>query len=309
MKKLENYTEIHSLIRKQKDNFPADYYSLDIVDKDDNIILRDKNKFASGPAAQGYFESHYLKKHNVAKTPKIKIESVYVEAKTGDCPDTSWLGKYTIKASDWAIDRKRNDFCIKLEQRERIIEILQERLKLFFDENNEYGNLAYQKRIENRITKIEQSFPHESHIDRNSYEYFLPCNHVPHNPKNWDHVQGKERAAVIKEHGSVKMADMAYAMQDYNRMEALNNGQWYYIGIIAKAKILIPLKGNPGSSQYQAISSGGLWGIESDSGEDCLQETAREQLQDLAGQLEALGIGKRAIQYAIKQWDGEIIYQ
>lgn len=85
-------------------------------------------------------------------------------------------------------------------------------------------------------------------------------------------------------------------------MESLNDGHWSYIGIIAKAKILI-------DGQYQTISSGGLWGVESDGGKEYLDDTIEEQLNHLAGQLEALGIGKRAIQYAIKQCDRELIYK
>jgi hypothetical protein len=288
MKKLENYTEIHSLIRKQKDNFPADYYSLDIVDKDDNIILHDKNKFASGPAAQGYFENHYLKKHDAAKTPKIKIESVYVEAKADDCADTSCMGEYTNKASEWAIDRASGEYVAKIWQREKIIEALHDKLDEHSDETDNPEYTVLLEKTRNRIKKIRNSGPVELGKINREYSFFVP-------------YAGEEKPGT-KEYKE-------YGLQDYNRMEALNNGQWSYIGIIAKAKILIPLKGNPGSAQYQTISSSGLWSIESDGGEDHLQETAREELQGLASQLEALGIGKRAIQYAIKQWDGKIIYQ
>lgn len=72
------------------------------------------------------------------------------------------------------------------------------------------------------------------------------------------------------------------------------------IGIIAKAKIVV-------SGQSQTISSGGLWGIESDSDDNFLQETVHKQLADLREQLLTLGIGKRAIGYAIGRWNGEII--
>lgn len=85
--------------------------------------------------------------------------------------------------------------------------------------------------------------------------------------------------------------------QDWQRMESLNNGEWQYIGVIAKAEIL-----NPVTHTTQTIRSGGLWGVESDSG-DYLKEVAREQLAELETELLALanGLGERAIKYAIRK--------
>jgi hypothetical protein len=256
-----------------------------------------------------------MKKQN----PKIKIESIRVEAKTDESPDTSYLGEYTDKESEWAIDRVSGEFCGKIWQRERIMEKLMEiddtlndQIKSLFspDDDEKIKKLENrQKQISNRYNKIRNSGATETTLLHNEYSFFLPStNHVPHNPRNWDHVKPEDIAKTIKEHGSIKNADLHYAMQDYKRMESLDKGYWRYIGIIAKAVILVP-SNVPESAQLQTISSGGLWGIESDSGDDYLQETAREQLDDLAQQLEQLGIGKRAIQYAIKNWNGEIEYK
>ena len=85
-----------------------------------------------------------------------------------------------------------------------------------------------------------------------------------------------------------------YCLQDWTRAEALNNGVWCFIGIVAKAKIQL---GN--DSPIQTIHSGGLWGIESDAG-DYLAEVGREQLAELAGELKLLGFGRRAIARAMK---------
>jgi hypothetical protein len=49
----------------------------------------------------------------------------------------------------------------------------------------------------------------------------------------------------------------------------------------------------------QTIRSGGLWGIESDAG-DYLDEAGNAQLEGLRSELEALGFGKRALDYAFK---------
>jgi len=69
-----------------------------------------------------------------------------------------------------------------------------------------------------------------------------------------------------------------YGMSDYRRMEGLNNGIWNFIGIKAKADIYFE---ENGVSQYQEITSGGLWGIESDSDKQYIEECEKEQIEDL----------------------------
>ena len=226
---------------------------------------------------------------------KNKILSITVEQRIDESPDTSFLGEYTNKPSFWAIDRKYNTFVCKIEQRERIIEQLEDRIYDLEDLDNK--KMA---RIDKRKVKIEQSFPSDCFLDRNQYRYFIPCNHLPHNPKNWIHVQGKELEKVIKEHGSIKSADMHYAIEDYKRMESLNRGNWCFIGIMAKATV----QTENGVTQH--ITSGGLWGIESDSG-DYIKEVVKEQLSSLKCELLSFGFSERAIHYAMKKWDGEII--
>jgi len=83
--------------------------------------------------------------------------------------------------------------------------------------------------------------------------------------------------------------------QDYDRMEALNRGEWQHVGIMAAANIVLP-----GSDVVQRIASGGLWGIESDSGEDYFAEVEAEELADLRGELETIGFGKRQIDLAFR---------
>lgn len=67
------------------------------------------------------------------------------------------------------------------------------------------------------------------------------------------------------------------------------------IGIIAKAEVV--------SAQgiCQTIRSGGLWGIESDSGKEYLEEIATEELGQLREELAGLGFSDRQIYYAIQR--------
>lgn len=81
--------------------------------------------------------------------------------------------------------------------------------------------------------------------------------------------------------------DPEYIEQDYKRAESYNAGQWAMIGIRAKVTLEIP---HGDSRIMQTIESPGLWGIESDSGEDYFQEVFKEESNILAGMLEALGV-------------------
>jgi hypothetical protein len=83
------------------------------------------------------------------------------------------------------------------------------------------------------------------------------------------------------------------ARKDYARMESLDNGDWSFIGIRAQAEIVI-------GGVCQTITSGGLWGIESDSDESYFREVEREELNQLRGILHEMGFSRRAIAAALK---------
>lgn len=85
----------------------------------------------------------------------------------------------------------------------------------------------------------------------------------------------------------------------YERMESLNRGEWRFIAIRALAEIGLP-NGFPNGYLTQIITSGGCWGIESDSDESYLEEVGTNELANLRGQLHALGFSKRAIAAAVK---------
>ena len=93
-----------------------------------------------------------------------------------------------------------------------------------------------------------------------------------------------------------------YAMQDFQRMQAYQNHDFCFIGIIAKAQIW-----NPITEIINVVHSGGIWGVESDSNKKYLETLANEQIDQLKTELSSLGFGSRAITYAIKRYySGEI---
>ena len=77
-----------------------------------------------------------------------------------------------------------------------------------------------------------------------------------------------------------------YGMQDFERMQALNNGEFSFIGIRAVATVYYPVGT---AARLEKLSSGGLWGIESDCF-DAIREIEAEQLAELKEHLEQFGV-------------------
>lgn len=84
-----------------------------------------------------------------------------------------------------------------------------------------------------------------------------------------------------------------YCQQDYSRMKGLLAGDWGYIGIKAYADLQT-------NGTIQTITSGGLWGIETDSEASYFTEIEKEELADLRRELEAIGFTKRAVSAAFR---------
>jgi hypothetical protein len=91
-----------------------------------------------------------------------------------------------------------------------------------------------------------------------------------------------------------------YVQQDYASMRFYNAGEWDYIGILAVCTVQVTPNG-----PIQKLSSGGLWGIESNAG-DYLEDVAQEQLSELKVQLKAIGFSARAISTAFKSAKTEV---
>jgi hypothetical protein len=72
-------------------------------------------------------------------------------------------------------------------------------------------------------------------------------------------------------------------IENRDRLNGLYEGNWHYIGIMARAVVTI-------NGTIQTIRSGGLWGIESDSGEDYLTSVENEEKEALIDILSTLGI-------------------
>lgn len=106
--------------------------------------------------------------------------------------------------------------------------------------------------------------------ERNSYKYFNPQKGACENKKQ--------------------------ARRDYDRMIAYDRGHWGMIGITAEAETMIDIGG--GSWKVDKITSGGLWGIESDSDKEHIKEVENEQLSELKSYLKEYGFTTKQINKA-----------
>jgi hypothetical protein len=219
---------------------------------------------------------------NAKRTSKPKIESIYVEKCIDNDPDMSYIGEYSDNPENGSIERASGEFVGDIRHRASLIERLENRI----DDENEYCAPIeeYETRPESekiirwrkRIEKVRATGPSEfRETNGREYRYFTPYA----GGEKWGSPDYRK-----------------YAKQDFERMEAYNDCGWCYVGIIAKAKISI-------DGTIQTIRSGGVWGVESDSGYDYMMETASDQITDLTNQLCALGFGARAITHALDQWD------
>lgn len=220
-------------------------------------------------------------KDAMAKNMK-RIHKVVVKRMVDDSPDTSWLGEYANSpTSEFSIDRKHALDC----QAQPFNQPTAEGQRIL-DNANDY--LQEVEGVEDEAYEILESLrdgdctcDEGGDMERNEYRYFNPSfNYVD---KHGKLVDGNTPDEVRK-----------YVRQDYERMEDLNRGGWYFVGVAAEAQIQLTYFG-----PFQDISSGGLWGIESDSG-DYFKEVEAEQLSELRQQLHALGFSQRAISAAFK---------
>jgi hypothetical protein len=83
-------------------------------------------------------------------------------------------------------------------------------------------------------------------------------------------------------------ADPENGMEDYRRYEAFNNGVWCMEGCVTH--VIVSYSIGSGSRRLEKLSSSGLWGIESDSGEIYKLETELEQLDDLKNHVKIFGV-------------------
>ena len=218
------------------------------------------------------------------KTPGKRILSIRITTLSDDSPDTSWLGEYSgRRTSEYSIDRAHDEDCP------------------LFTSQADYTNTHDWSEAEGRCLNCDADNCSElcpefecgcGDWHGREYRYFNPSfNYVD---KSGHALPGNAPEDVRK-----------YTLQDYERMERLYRGDWGFIGIQASAKIQTgSVRGvtSLGSEVHtvQTITSGGLWGIESDSDADYIRSVENDELAELRTELHSLGFSSRAIAAAMK---------
>jgi|SRR5579871_665923 hypothetical protein len=218
-----------------------------------------------------------------------RILSVTLRTMQDDSPDTSYLGEYSNRAeSEFSIDRKHSTDCNTQDyspakeiagKLDRAASYLNSQL---YGESPDYAPAPNFEDLESAIELLTEAADevrecncgNSGDMGRNEYRFFNPCH---------ENYKGEERENIVK-----------YCLQDYERMESLNNGNWCYLGIRAEAEVQT-------SNIVQEITSGGLWGIESNSGKEFIKETEQEELSQLRKELLALGFSRHQVYRAFKR--------
>jgi len=220
-------------------------------------------------------------KNKTVKTGK-RILEVKLRRMVDDSPDTSYLGEYSNRPeTDYAIDRTHSLDC-------KSINTIREDYLYTHDWDSElprrctYCDMTETEALEKPCPEYDFGDDCDCNggdMGRGEYRYFNPA-------------FVSEMSAHDSEYSDKENRKMA--RQVYDRMERLHRGDWYYFGIWAEAEV------QTGSNVLQHISSGGLWGIESDSDRSYITETEQGELANLRDELLAAGFSRRAISQAFK---------
>jgi hypothetical protein len=212
-----------------------------------------------------------------------RIVSITVKNVPDGYPGTSYLGEYSNQStSPYSIDRKHSEDCQSvtssdgIEQLERILQYIFKQRATLTNATEDVPVFAALDDAADILSDLQDELTecdcNGGDMRRHEYRYFNPS----------QNYGGCTPAEIRK-----------YVKQDYARMESLNRGDWQYIGIAARAEIVVGMVS-------QTIRSSGLWGIESDSDQSYIKDVEQEQLDELRDQLIALGFSRRAIATAMK---------
>lgn len=90
--------------------------------------------------------------------------------------------------------------------------------------------------------------------------------------------------------------DTSYLDQEEfeDRREEYDRGDYFFVGVRAEAEVVI-------AGVLQTFTSGGLWGVESDSGDEYIQEIAGEEYAELRKILTSVGVATSELPMKIER--------
>lgn len=112
--------------------------------------------------------------------------------------------------------------------------------------------------------------------------------HFGVNGSNWSHVSMSDKARVIEQYGSIWNACEHYAREDEERLREFRADSWWFESCRAEAEVRYEVY--DGSFRIERLTSGGLYGIESDSDGEHRRSVEIDELSDLSSHLERFGV-------------------
>jgi hypothetical protein len=223
-----------------------------------------------------------------------RILSVKIKRMVDTDPDTSYLGEYSNQAtSEFSIDRAHSEDCNSVKQETKDAKEKLERINMYVWQirDTEYDTLIDEERdalrdmsssLDDLAEEITECDCGGHNYNTREFRYFNPS----------DNYKGDTPENIRK-----------YTRQDYDRMESYNSLQWCYLGIRVEANVMLHVKQENMDSitgHIQTITSGGLWGIESDSDKSYIESVEQEELSALKSELKAIGFSTRTISRAFQ---------
>ena len=96
-------------------------------------------------------------------------------------------------------------------------------------------------------------------------------------------------------------AEMGIGWEEHarGRKDSYNRGDWHMVGVYVVAIITY---GTENDEFLHTIKSPGIWGIESDSGVEYLQEIAQDELVTLCDMLREMNVDSDSLNVAVKSF-------
>lgn len=129
--------------------------------------------------------------------------------------------------------------------------------------------------------------PDLSHLGEYSNQPTDKAHTVDRKVKGDWHEGSREYRYFIVANSASETGNRLSVSQDYKRMEDYNKGYWAMTGIRATVRLDVP---SERGTVLQTIKSPGLWGVESDAGEEYIESVYQEECNILTSMLESLGV-------------------
>jgi|CXWL01.1.fsa_nt_gi hypothetical protein len=121
-----------------------------------------------------------------------------------------------------------------------------------------------------------------------------PADHFGVDGSSWSQVSEADKARVMEQFGSIWQACEHYAREDAERLREFGADSWWFERCRAEAEVRYELY--DGSFRIERLTSGGLCGIESDSGEEYRLSVEMDELTELSSHLERFGVARSGIE-------------